>query len=635
MKFLRKINLDINKDLYNPIQVKQNDTARYLLFNLLDNGVPFSLENKTVRVYGLKPDGTKVFNNLTIINAARGLAELQLTTQMLVKPGCLKLELVIYEATDILSTTKFDIDIISCIRDDGAIESTNEFSALTVALAKADEYGKALKQGTENIELIYATELNGVKSQLEEKAKQLKDININVKTIPNVKYDGVTDDSLAIQTYIDNTIFSTLTLMFPSGTCLANITINKKNITITGYGTIKGYIYIDETLNQDLNYNIEKVTFVKNISDYGIRLNRARVGNIEQCIFDSTLSKGIYFNETPSYNQYVNRLTIDKNKFYGEYSIYIENNNANKFSIGDLHFQNNVCVNKICNFYAKGLDGLVFIGNTCFLPGYQTNDVNKTNNIYINFANWLNIEDNNLFEAGLESIFLSKIQNPTIAGNNIAWGGQRVPSSAIRVKDGDTIGDIHTSGLINDNNIMFPTLHGISIEGNTGGMEVSDNRVKFAGASSYYYGSENLSSINHYGINVEVTTRDIIVIGNNTKENINNVLGAENFYDLNFDKDKNLIRKYRVLTLNNTSSTISVKGVEGINLTQPSPTNISNIVDGYEGQTITMYAFNSNTTINVSSTVLLKDGASVNIPINRNISLRFNSGKWWEIGRSF
>lgn len=194
MKFLRKINLEINKDLYNPIQVKQGDNSRYLLFNLLDNGVPFSLENKTVRVYGLKPDGTKVFNNLTIINAARGLAELQLTTQMLVKPGCLKLELVIYEATDILSTTKFDIDIISCIRDDGAIESTNEFSALTVALAKADEYGEALKQGTENIELIYATELNRVKSSLEEKANQndLEKTNKNVSPIvPIAKAKGM------------------------------------------------------------------------------------------------------------------------------------------------------------------------------------------------------------------------------------------------------------------------------------------------------------------------------------------------------------------------------------------------------------------------------------------------------------
>ena len=189
MKFLRKINLEINKDLYNPIQVKQGDNSRYLLFNLLDNGVPFSLENKTVRVYGLKPDGTKVFNNLTIINAARGLAELQLTTQMLAKSGTLKLELVIYEATDILSTTKFDIDIISCIRDDGAIESTNEFSALTVALAKADEYGEALKQGTENIELIYATELNGVKSSLEDIANkadyEIEDLKQKMKNYIN------------------------------------------------------------------------------------------------------------------------------------------------------------------------------------------------------------------------------------------------------------------------------------------------------------------------------------------------------------------------------------------------------------------------------------------------------------------
>ncbi|WP_394899455.1 BppU family phage baseplate upper protein [Clostridium paraputrificum] len=168
MKFLNRINLKINEYFYDRIKVKQNDTARYLLFNLLDDGVPFSLENKTVRVYGLKPDGTKVFNNLTIINAARGLVELQLTTQMLVKPGCLKLELVIYEATDILSTTKFDIDIISCIRDDSAIESTNEFSALTLGLSKLDEWDKYFKETSGAIEEKYTERLNEIDSSLEE-----------------------------------------------------------------------------------------------------------------------------------------------------------------------------------------------------------------------------------------------------------------------------------------------------------------------------------------------------------------------------------------------------------------------------------------------------------------------------------
>ena len=268
MKFLRKINLEINKDLYNPIQVKQGDNSRYLLFNLLDNGVPFSLENKTVRVYGLKPDGTKVFNNLTIINAARGLAELQLTTQMLVKPGCLKLELVIYEATDILSTTKFDIDIISCIRDDGAIESTNEFSALTVALAKADEYGEALKQGTENIELIYATELNGVKSSLEEKVNK-----VTGETLTPNKY---TDDdknkvstipTLAPKTYVDTkvaTISSGTPLFASSVSGMTDITRNYVNTTDGYLYTYNGNTFVKSTVKyQELGLSDRQVTVEK------------------------------------------------------------------------------------------------------------------------------------------------------------------------------------------------------------------------------------------------------------------------------------------------------------------------------------------------------------------------------------
>ena len=198
MKFLRKINLEINKDLYDPIKVKQNDTARYLLFNLVDNRVPFSLENKTVRVYGVKPDGTKVFNNLTIVNAQGGLAELQLTSQMLAKSGWLKLELVIYEATDILSTIKFDIDVIASLRDDAAIESTNEFSALTLALKSVQEWEKYFEEESGKIEEKYTERLNNIEISLGEKS------NIIVcEEIPSVKkentfYFKVTEKQSAI-----------------------------------------------------------------------------------------------------------------------------------------------------------------------------------------------------------------------------------------------------------------------------------------------------------------------------------------------------------------------------------------------------------------------------------------------------
>lgn len=257
MKFLNRINLKINEYFYDRIKVKQNDTARYLLFNLLDDGVPFSLENKTVRVYGLKPDGTKVFNNLTIINAARGLVELQLTTQMLVKPGCLKLELVIYEATDILSTTKFDIDIISCIRDDSAIESTNEFSALTLGLSKLDEWDKYFKETSGAIEEKYTERLNEIDSSLEERVKK-NELTLNIKDF-GAKGNGVDNDNLAfIQCFDYAKSLSTLT------------TDGNKIKILIPYGL---YVISNLVVPRNLNIECEGVLIVEGEGNVGLLCN--------------------------------------------------------------------------------------------------------------------------------------------------------------------------------------------------------------------------------------------------------------------------------------------------------------------------------------------------------------------------
>ncbi|WP_111937584.1 BppU family phage baseplate upper protein [Clostridium paraputrificum] len=271
MKFLRKINLEINKDLYNPIQVKQNDTARYLLFNLLDNGVPFSLENKTVRVYGLKPDGTKVFNNLTIINAARGLAELQLTTQMLVKPGCLKLELVIYEATDILSTTKFDIDVIASLRDDAAIESTNEFSALTLGLSKLDEWDKYFKETSGAIEEKYTERLSGLATSLEESTQEIN--KVKTEYAKKTEVSELTKDKATIN-YVNDSVarLSSGTPLFASS--LVGMTDTTRNYvnTTDGYLYIyNGNVFVKSTVKyqelglSDRQVTVEKTDFAESI----------------------------------------------------------------------------------------------------------------------------------------------------------------------------------------------------------------------------------------------------------------------------------------------------------------------------------------------------------------------------------
>ncbi|WP_338630316.1 BppU family phage baseplate upper protein [Clostridium baratii] len=141
MELLKKVTLEINKEINRKIKAKQNDTARYLLFTIVDNGVPFSLQGKEVKVFAVKPDGKLVYNTCQITNSTNGETKLNLTSQMLAVPGTLKAELVISERNEIISTIPFEIEVIKSLRDDRAIESTNEF---TILFSKIEE-GKSLE----------------------------------------------------------------------------------------------------------------------------------------------------------------------------------------------------------------------------------------------------------------------------------------------------------------------------------------------------------------------------------------------------------------------------------------------------------------------------------------------------------
>lgn len=142
MELLKKVTLEINKEINRKIKAKQNDTARYLLFTIVDNGVPFSLQGKEVKIFAVKPDGKLVFNACQVTNSTNGEGKLNLTSQMLAVPGTLKAELVINEGNEIISTIPFEIEVIKSLRDDSAIESTNEFSIL---LSKINE-GQTLEE---------------------------------------------------------------------------------------------------------------------------------------------------------------------------------------------------------------------------------------------------------------------------------------------------------------------------------------------------------------------------------------------------------------------------------------------------------------------------------------------------------
>ena len=182
MKYLREVKADLSKSLHNNIQVKQSDNARYLLFRILDNGVPFSLENKTVRCFGKKTDGKEIYNDMSITNAIKGECELRLTSGALSAPGILQLEIEIKENEDILSTFLLDVDVKRSLRSNSSIESSNEFTALENGITKLDEWEKYFKEESGKIEEKYTKRLNNIEISLGEKS------NIIVcEEIPSVK----------------------------------------------------------------------------------------------------------------------------------------------------------------------------------------------------------------------------------------------------------------------------------------------------------------------------------------------------------------------------------------------------------------------------------------------------------------
>lgn len=191
MVYPSNINLNLNTQYVLPIPTaQQGDTARVLTFNILDKGVPFNLTGKTVRAKILKPDNTKCYNDLTITNATNGECTLNLTNQILAVAGKVNCQLEIKEGEELLSTIIFPIDVEPSIDINGAVESTNEFTALLNGIIKLDEWDKYFKETSGAIEEKYTERLNGIDSSLEESNTQIANLN-------NTKVDKVDGKGLS------------------------------------------------------------------------------------------------------------------------------------------------------------------------------------------------------------------------------------------------------------------------------------------------------------------------------------------------------------------------------------------------------------------------------------------------------
>ena len=146
MQIIEKINLDMAHEYSARHRFKQFDTnTRVLEFFLTNNRKPLNLRNVDAYVYFKKSDNRVVFvkvNEEDYID--NSTFRVTLTNNILASVGQLRAEVTLMtKATDdseakILTTNKLNFFVEAILRDDSAIESTNEFVGLQDILDKIE-----------------------------------------------------------------------------------------------------------------------------------------------------------------------------------------------------------------------------------------------------------------------------------------------------------------------------------------------------------------------------------------------------------------------------------------------------------------------------------------------------------------
>ncbi len=451
--------------------------------------------------------------------------------------------------------------------------------------------------------------------------------------------DGVTDDTAAIQAAVDYAASLPVpgTVDFGGRPYLCTEVVMKPGLTLRN-GQLNGSVRIGDPAGARVDFKnptIENIRFHRpslSAGTYGIKIANAHYfGTIRNCKFEN-IDMAIWQPQLAvSYSQNSHRGVIAGN-FYSNVNYFIkgEKPTAATFGFADITVSENVGVARITHVMLEGIDGAVITNNT-FFPYHTAANSEQSYGVFVDYGGWLIISNNQIFQPGYEGIYLSRCCSATVTGNNIAWAGSRAARSGIKFADGDFNGNVYVLSAVTGNHISFATRHSIEISGNCGYITISGNITRAEGSTQHYYGSENLSSMTHYGIGSEATTTDITAVGNQTSSALNSILGTRAYYANNFDNAANAQARVRVAAATGTETSMDVRGCESINLNQSAPTSITAFNNGYEGQTIYLTAFNSNSTIAHNSSIKLASGSNTNIAQYKTMMLRLTAGVWYQV----
>lgn len=159
---MEKVKYTVTLDLHRTgtqatINAKLEDAdSREIRFLLTARGKPFPVKDVRVILWAQKPDGTKLYNDCKVSDDKDGSIYYTITSQTVAATGIVTAELQIIKNDMILGTPCFRIIVENNLRDDNAIESTNEYTALTNAIAEVGLMNKriAATETTDDIKAL-------------------------------------------------------------------------------------------------------------------------------------------------------------------------------------------------------------------------------------------------------------------------------------------------------------------------------------------------------------------------------------------------------------------------------------------------------------------------------------------------
>lgn len=205
------IKLELGREYYIPIyaqQFNQGDEKKFQILN--EDRVPFNLDGYSVRVKAIKPDSTKIYNDMIIDDNKNGLCTLKLTTQILALNGLVEMQLEIRKSGIIINTIIFSMLVRTSIDPTALVESTNEFTALSTMMDKVEVWDSYFQITSGKIEEKYTNRLNkaeadivGFQSQLEDNAMQTISTDASLTKLNSVLDGNLIVDKIQGRTLVN------------------------------------------------------------------------------------------------------------------------------------------------------------------------------------------------------------------------------------------------------------------------------------------------------------------------------------------------------------------------------------------------------------------------------------------------